>query len=140
MEKLVAIGNYTVSHIKLGSGSFSSVKLAKHKVLGTNVAMKIIDRDTIKDDYVKENLEREAAILGELHHPNVARLFECMAADGCYCLTMELFAGGTLCDLVESHGPLAETVARGYFRQIVAGLRYIHKKVKYFKSIEYIIP
>jgi serine/threonine protein kinase len=128
-RRLAAIGNYTVSNIKLGKGAFSTVKLARHNILGVNVAMKIIMRNRIKDPYVAKNLEREAAILGDLHHPKVVRLFEVMAASGVYCLIMEYFAGGTLCDLVQEKGRIEEAVARNYFCQIVSGLRYIHKQV-----------
>jgi serine/threonine protein kinase len=134
-HKLAAIGNYTVSHIKLGSGSFSSVKLARHNILGVNVAMKIIVQNKIKDPYVTKNLEREAAILGDLNHPKVVRLFEVAAGGGFYCLIMEYFPGGTLCDLVQSQGPMEETVARSYFRQIASGLCYIHQQVKKQKML-----
>ena len=128
-RSLAAIGNYTLSQMKLGSGSFSTVKLARHNILGVNVAMKIIVREKIKDPYVVKNLEREAAILGDLHHPKVVQLLEVAAGGGFYCLIMEYFSGGTLCDLMQSRGRLEETMARGYFRQIVSGLRYIHKQV-----------
>lgn len=40
------------------------------------VAIKVIDTRKIKEDYVKQNLHREARILGQLRHPNIIRLFE----------------------------------------------------------------
>jgi hypothetical protein len=45
---LAAIGNYTISKLKLGKGSFSTVKLARHNNLGSDVAMKIIVLSRIK--------------------------------------------------------------------------------------------
>ena len=135
-DKLAAIGNYTLSKMTLGSGSFSKVKLARHNKLGVNVAMKIIVCDKIEDPYVTKNLEREAAILGDLHHPKVVRLFEVTSGGGFYCLIMEYFPGGTLCDLVQSRGRMEETVARSYFLQIVSGLRYIHKQVPYLQYVK----
>ena len=40
------------------------------------VAIKIIDRSKLKEDYQKEHLHREARILGQLRHPNIVRLYE----------------------------------------------------------------
>jgi predicted RNA-binding protein len=48
---LAAVGNFTISNIKLGKGAFSRVKLAPQNILGVNVAMKIIMRNRIKDPY-----------------------------------------------------------------------------------------
>ena len=40
------------------------------------VAIKVIDRDKIKEEYVRANLYREARILAQLRHPNLVRLYE----------------------------------------------------------------
>jgi serine/threonine protein kinase len=40
------------------------------------VAIKIIDTRKIKEEYVQQNLHREARILGQLRHPNIIRLYE----------------------------------------------------------------
>ena len=40
------------------------------------VAVKIIDMNNIKDDYVRRNLFREARLLRKLAHPNIIKLFE----------------------------------------------------------------
>ncbi|KAJ8306262.1 hypothetical protein KUTeg_016807 [Tegillarca granosa] len=39
------------------------------------VAIKILDTRKIKDGYMRENLHREANILGQLRHPNIIRLY-----------------------------------------------------------------
>ena len=93
-KRLVSIANYNISSITLGEGSFSKVKIARHKVLQTNVAMKIIKKHAIKDEYVVKNLEREALIMLRMDHINVVGLFEVLKVDDLYCLAMEYFAGG----------------------------------------------
>ena len=40
------------------------------------VAVKIIDMNNIKDDYVRRNLFREARLLRRLSHPNIIKLYE----------------------------------------------------------------
>jgi serine/threonine protein kinase len=72
-HRLVSIANYSISSLTIGEGSFSKVKVARHKVLQKNVALKVIKISSIKDPYVIKNLEREAKILVTLHHNNVVR-------------------------------------------------------------------
>lgn len=42
------------------------------------MAIKIIDVDKVKEDYVRRNLGREVKVLSRLRHPNIVRLFETM--------------------------------------------------------------
>ena len=128
-HKLINVGNYVLTNRKLGEGSFSKVKVAHHKVLQKEVAMKIIKKSSIKDPYVAKNLEREAQILSTLNHINVVRLFEIVQCEGLYCIIMEFFPGGSVCDLVQSRGKLNEVISRRFFSQMITGLSYIHKMV-----------
>ena len=41
---------------------------------------------------------------------------------------MELISGETLYKIIQTFGPLHETVIQGYTRQIVEGLKYLHSK------------
>ena len=130
-RRLIAIANYTISPLTLGEGSFSKVKVARHRVLQKDVALKIIKQSSIKDPYVAKNLEREAKILSGLYHNNVVRLFEVAHSEGYYCLAMEHCTGGSVCEVVQYNGKLPESRARLYFQQLIQGLRYIHYKVIY---------
>ena len=40
------------------------------------VAIKIIDTRKLKEDYSRNNLHREARILGQIRHPHIIRLYE----------------------------------------------------------------
>ncbi|KAH9500178.1 hypothetical protein Btru_077416 [Bulinus truncatus] len=44
--------------------------------LFTQVAIKIIDTKKLKEEYQKNNLQRESRIMGQLRHPNIVRLYE----------------------------------------------------------------
>ena len=126
-RRLAAIGNYQLSQVVLGEGSYSKVVLANHVVLNKKVALKVMTISQIQEPYVKKNLSREATILSRLNHPRVVPLLEvCSSKD--FCLALGISPGGTLHDLVESHpgGRLEEEEARLYFLQLVEGLRYIH--------------
>ena len=130
IQRLAAIGNYQLSPLVLGKGSFSRVVLAHHVLLKKKVALKVITRSEIKDPYVKKNLWREVSIMLKLNHPNVVSLHEVCSYDNFFCLVMDMYPGGTLCDLLEKHpdGKLGEVQTKSFLSQLVAGLKYIHSK------------
>ena len=75
------IGNYTLLK-QIGSGSFSLVYLAKHTLLDSYAAIKLLDltkattlsnelQQTVKDDFY-----REALILQDFHHPHILSFHE----------------------------------------------------------------
>ena len=72
-QKLVSVGNYSLSHCSLGKGSFAFVNKSTHSILNKDVALKVIIKKTIKDEYVSRNYKREAYLLSQLRHPNIAQ-------------------------------------------------------------------
>merc|ERR1711954_347705 len=120
-KRLSSIGNYKLSRDTIGRGSFSRVVLANHIVLNKNVALKVISLDKIKDPYVRKNLFREAKLMEVLSHPNVVPLHEVCFADTFYCLSMDLYEGGCLCNFVMNSpdSKLSESTTKVFFKQIV---------------------
>lgn len=53
MESNGLLENYELGN-KIGSGSFSTVRIATHILTGHNVAIKILNRSTIKDMKVED--------------------------------------------------------------------------------------
>ena len=127
-RRLAAIGNYQLSSLVLGKGSFSRVEMANHIILNKKVALKVLTLSKIKDPYVLRNLQREANIMSRLNHPRVVALFEVCSSKDFFCLALDYFPGGNLCDLVQNHprGRIEEEQARIFFKQMVEGLSYIH--------------
>ena len=114
----------------LGEGSFSKVELANHVILNKKVALKVIRIQEIEDPYVKKNLHREAAVMAKLNHPNVVRLHEVCSHSEFFCLAMDFYSGGTICELIcqSESGKLDESVAKTYFKQLMDGLSHIHSR------------
>jgi len=129
-RRLAAIGNYQLSSIVLGKGSFSRVEMANHVILNRKVALKVMTLSKINDPYVRKNLQREASIMSRLSHPRIVALFEVCSSTEFFCLALDYFPGGTLCDLLQGHpqGKLEEDQTRIYFMQLVEGVSYIHSK------------
>ena len=89
-RRLAAIGNYQLSSITIGKGSFSKVVLANHVVLKKNVAMKVLHIQSNENSYATKNITREASIMSRLrHHPNVVILHEVYSTKEFFCLIMD---------------------------------------------------
>lgn len=129
MLHLTRIGNYQLQSVTLGEGAFAHVQLAKHVLLGTKVALKITDTSKIQDLYMRNNLNREAAILAQLNHPNVVKLIEICSARPFHCLVLDYVPGArTIGDIVGEYGAVVEESAVDINRQLVSALMYIHSK------------
>eukprot|EP00730_Choanoeca_flexa_P008910 TRINITY_DN12556_c0_g4_i1.p1 TRINITY_DN12556_c0_g4~~TRINITY_DN12556_c0_g4_i1.p1 ORF type:complete len:725 (+),score=93.73 TRINITY_DN12556_c0_g4_i1:133-2307(+) len=126
-QDIDALSHYTLGKT-IGEGAFAKVRLAVHRATGMEVAIKILTKDRIKEDYVRENLHREGQLMKDLKHPNIAQLYEIVETDKLYCLVMELAPGGELLDYIVAHRALPENEVRKYARQMVSVLGYLDSK------------
>ena len=101
-----------------------------HIILNKPVTLKMVTLHKIEDTYVSKNLKRESAIMEKLNHPNIVSLHEVVSVDNFYCLVLDFYPGGNLCDMIGNQEgfKLQEEIARLLFRQILAGLGYLHSK------------
>ena len=60
----------------IGKGAFGKVTLALHKLTGKYVAVKMIEKAAIKDDYSRRKVFQEVYILKKSRHTNVTKLLE----------------------------------------------------------------
>ncbi|RVW77533.1 Non-lysosomal glucosylceramidase [Vitis vinifera] len=112
----------------VGSGSFGTVHLAMSKATGGLFVVK-----SAQEGPGLKSLENEATMLEKLHSPYIVR---CMGRDsfvgrqgeGRLNLFMEYMAGGSLSNVADKFGGiLEEKVIRLYTREILQGLKYLHK-------------
>jgi len=124
------IGHYVVTET-LGSGSFSTVKLAYDRVTENKYAIKIIDKK--KFGAKKEELamiQTEIEIMRMIEHPNIISLhevFEDKTTKKIY-LVMELVTGGELFDRIVEKGSYSEKDASELISKVISAVRYLHKK------------
>jgi len=110
----------------LGIGSFSKVKLAKHKRSGEQVAIKILNRKKLQSMDMGAKVRREIEILSGFQHPHIIRLYEVIETQtDIYCV-MEYVPNGELFEYIVAKGRLHESEARSIFQQIVSGVAYCH--------------
>lgn len=68
------VGDYKVGK-QIGAGSFSTVWHARHRVHGTEVAIKEIVTSRLNSK-LQESLKSEIFILKRINHPNIIRLHD----------------------------------------------------------------
>jgi len=100
---------------------------AKDARLGREVALKMLPERFSAEPDRAARFEREARLLAQLNHPNVAQIYGLEAGDGARALVMELVDGPTLAErLARGTPPLDESVAIA--RQIAEALEEAHEK------------
>lgn len=72
----VRVGFYDIERT-LGKGNFAVVKLARHRITKTEVAIKIIDKSQL-DAVNLEKIYREVEIMKMLDHPHIIKLYQVM--------------------------------------------------------------
>lgn len=91
---------------ELGRGGFGTVYRATDHSHGRDVALKVLDR--LEDEGARRRFDRERLAMGKLSgHPNIAVVYQSgLTTDDRPFIAMELLSGGSLADLIESHGRL----------------------------------
>ncbi|KAM7526395.1 hypothetical protein LguiA_016297 [Lonicera macranthoides] len=123
-HRLRVVGDYVVGR-QLGSGSFSVVWYARHKVHGTEVAIKEILTGRLNKK-LEESLMSEIVILQNIDHPNIIRLHEMIKEPGKIHLVLEYCKGGDLSMFIQKRqGRIPEATAKHFMLQLAAGLKIL---------------
>ncbi|CAK8574943.1 unnamed protein product [Lathyrus sativus] len=117
------IGDYVVGK-QIGAGSFSVVWHARHKVHGTEVAIKEIATLRLNKK-LQESLMSEIYILKRINHPNIISLHDIIQAPGKIHLVLEYCKGGDLSMYIQRHGKVPEATAKHFMLQLAAGLQVL---------------
>jgi len=122
----VKIGHYILGET-LGIGTFGKVKVGFHQLTGHKVAVKILNRQKIKNLDVVGKIRREIQNLKLFRHPHIIKLYQVISTPTDIFMVMEYVAGGELFDYIVKHGKLKEEDARRFFQQIISGVDYCHR-------------
>ena len=112
----------------IGKGKFGVVNLGIHKKTQQQVAVKIINKDSIKTTEDKELVRIEIGILKLCHHPNVVRLLDHLENEDYIFIVTEYIEGGTLGQYFKKRNfNFSERQASSIMSQIANGVKYLHK-------------
>lgn len=120
------IDDYTIV-AKIGEGGMSVVYVAAHTSDRTRVVVKELKDEHRFDQQLVDRFLREAAILQELRHPHLARVFACLERDGKYYMIQEYLSGGSLADLMRDRAPYSESDALRWCRDALRAMNYAHE-------------
>ncbi|XP_006870876.1 PREDICTED: serine/threonine-protein kinase SIK1 [Chrysochloris asiatica] len=123
-QKPLRVGFYDIERT-LGKGNFAVVKLARHRVTKTQVAIKIIDKTRL-DPSNLEKIYREVQIMKLLNHPHIIKLYQVMETKDMLYIVTEFAKNGEMFDYLTSNGHLSEEEARKKFWQILSAVEYCH--------------
>ncbi|EGG21468.1 putative protein serine/threonine kinase [Cavenderia fasciculata] len=119
------IGNYRLDKT-LGIGSFGKVKLAEHIKTGAKVAIKILNRNKIKNLRMDEKIRREIQNMKLFRHPHIIKLYEVIETPTDIFMIIEYVTGGELFEYIVKNGKLSEDESRRLFQQMISGVEYCH--------------
>jgi len=120
------VGPYEIT-AKLGEGGMGEVYRATDTKLKREIAIKVLPAAFTEDKERLARFEREAQLLAQLHHPNIASIFGLEESGGIRALVMELVEGPTLAERLEN-GPLPFSDFLSVAVQIAHALEEAHEK------------
>ncbi|MFN8011226.1 MAG: serine/threonine-protein kinase [Holophagaceae bacterium] len=124
------IGKFEILR-RLGEGAMGEVFLAQDTVIGREVAIKTIRKDSLAlgeaKDEARERFYREARAAGGLNHPNLVTVHEFGEEAGLLYLAMEFVPGEDLGALLSRRG-LSPRELLEVLAQVCDGLAYAHAK------------
>ncbi|MCP5113183.1 MAG: serine/threonine protein kinase, partial [bacterium] len=121
-----SISHYEITG-KLGEGGMGVVYQARDTKLNRDVAVKVLPKALARDRTRMERFRREARLLAQLNHPNIASIYGVEESGGVFALVMELAEGPTLAERL-AHGPLPGDEVIPVAKQIAEALEAAHEK------------
>ncbi|MBP7589748.1 MAG: protein kinase, partial [Thermoanaerobaculia bacterium] len=88
------LGPYEIT-AKLGEGGMGEVYQATDSRLKREVAIKVLPAAFVEDKERLARFEREAQLLAQLNHPNIAQIYGLETSGATHALVMELVPGPT---------------------------------------------
>lgn len=101
----------------------AEVRLARHIVTNTEVAVKVVNWQGSSD------VLQEIHPLKELNHPNITKLFEVIIIEDQVYLFMQ--HERTLFDYLENCSSMTEKEIQVLFPQLLSGVHYCHKRPRF---------
>jgi serine/threonine protein kinase/tetratricopeptide (TPR) repeat protein len=120
------LGHYRIAE-KIGAGGMGEVYRARDEHLARDVAIKVLPPGTLTDASARKHFHKEALILSQLNHPNVATIHDFDTQQGVDFLVMEYIPGITLSEKVAA-GPLPEKEVLRLGVQLAEGLAAAHER------------
>lgn len=124
-QQKVSLADRYTKEKKLGSGAYGEVLLCRDKQSGAERAIKVIKKTAITANVGA--LLDEVAVVKQLDHPNIMKLYEFLEDKRFFYLVMDVYDGGELFDQIISRQKFTESDAAATVKQVLSGVTYLHK-------------
>ena len=113
----------------LGSGGMATVYRARHTVLGSQHALKVLSAELVEDEELRERFLAEGRIQAQLKHRALAAVTDIVVAPGVAGLVQDLIDGPTLDEFIERVArPLTAPELVAIMLPVVEGVAFAHSK------------
>ena len=119
--------NFYLYGRQIGHGAFGKVNIALHVASGRLVAIKTFNKKNLKKKNAKQKIKNEIEMLSRLRHPFISQILDSFETETHIFIVMEYICGDLL-GFIRKRGKLSETVSKIIFKQLIEGLKYIHKR------------
>lgn len=138
-----SIGKYTITR-KIGEGGMASVYEARHEMLGTKVAIKVLNPILSANEQIRERFKNEAKLMASLNHKNITRIIDFDEQPNQLSIILEFLEGEDLDEKIKRQGALPDEEILSIFKQAFAAFQYAHEKGIVHRDIKpsniYILP
>ncbi|KAH9512178.1 hypothetical protein Btru_040984 [Bulinus truncatus] len=110
----------------LGVGAFGKVFLASFESSQGHMEL-AVKRMKLTSEKIKISVERETQALTQLSHKRIVQYYGSCSADDAVYIFLEYMPGGTLRNLINKNGALAENKAKIITKQILSAVTYLHR-------------
>ena len=104
------------------------MKLASKEGTDQLYAVKIVNKDSIRDIRELERIMREMHVLKHMSHPNIISMHESIEKGSRLYLVLDYASAGELHSYCASNGPLPEKLARVFMTQMLSGVDFMHRQ------------
>ena len=109
----------------LGEGGMANVYLAYDSKFESEVAIKILKFEFVKNKEIRTRFFDEAKILNELDHPNIVKVKDFIDAGDIVAFVMEFIDGKTIDQLVLEND-YSFNELKSIFHQMISAIKYVH--------------
>ena len=120
------IGKYKITR-PIGEGGMASVYEAVHEMLGTKVAIKVLNPILSANNQIRERFRNEAKLMASLDHPNITKVIDFDEQPHQLSIVMEFLNGEDLNNKIKKNGPLSDTEIFSIFSQTLSAFEFAHE-------------
>lgn len=134
LEQQIGEGSYGLVHQAVAIDSHAKSMAPRRVAVKTFSLQPARPGSSRGSESCRASFETERFILSGLEHPHIVRMYECFKEPDALFIAVELCRGGALYDYIvkkQMEGApagLEETNSRGFFRQMLHGVCYLHTR------------